>query len=650
MGRRNIEGFLSLPINEDETWQGGTVSLADVFGISDDGEKIALALWCSVSTELVHAVPAASLEQSHFDAALGALIEFSAEQQFPFRPAQIDCNDAEVAEELSSILEDSGTDVRFVAELPEWNAILNGLTEHMASAVPPMPSLADAGHNEEDIREFATAAAAFYRACLWDHLDDVDLIKIESPKPPRCLKHTVVLGAGGSTYGLGFYDDEEDHYDLMTQRVDPRELNLCHLTFDSPADASPLDVAMWRELSLPLETGDAYPTMTFFSKEGPRLPEPNELRFATVVLKALSESSEEELDTGRWTKQVEFVGKRKKCTLSIPNLLDPPNHQEWIRRGKMPEQRGHEHIFKGVQEFIDAEGGNMSLDELNAAINAKFTGPIDATESPTDSPEGRADALCQEAIESFGRRRIQLARQALAENPRHVEASLLLAEATRVADRRVVMFQDAKTLAVTELGPLMDDEAGQFWSIHETRPFMRACHGLANALREMGQVDQAIDQFLEMLRLNPNDNQGVRYELVPLLISHNRLTEASDLLKQYRESTVQWNYMQSLIEFRRTGKSPVSKKALRSAFKTNQHVVPMMQADEPPMFPDSYALGSPEEAAVCIGEMTQAWDETEGYVEWMFHEHHLWEKERAKRLRDRKRNQRKKKPKKTRRK
>lgn len=67
-----------------------------------------------------------------------------------------------------------------------------------------------------------------------------------------------------------------------------------------------------------------------------------------------------------------------------------------------------------------------------------------------------------------------------------------------------------------------------------------------------------------------------------------------------------------------------------------------MQSDDPPLLPDSYALGSPEEAAICIRELTDAWDETEGYVQWMFQEYLTWEKEKAKKLRDRKRKQRKK--------
>ena len=62
------------------------------------------------------------------------------------------------------------------------------------------------------------------------------------------------------------------------------------------------------------------------------------------------------------------------------------------------------------------------------------------------------------------------------------------------------------------LGPQAFKEyAGHFWGFLETRPYMRARAGLAGALLKLGDVDGAIDHFRDMLRLNPNDNQGIRY-------------------------------------------------------------------------------------------------------------------------------------------
>ena len=296
------------------------------------------------------------------------------------------------------------------------------------------------------------------------------------------------------------------------------------------------------------------------------------------MLKGLAQTSEEELDSGRWTKWVQVSGKRRKCAFSIPNLLDPPDRAEWIRRGKMPDRRGHEIHFRHVQEFIDSVGGGMDIDELNEAINARFTGrSLDDYELPRNTPAERAEALYQDALGCFGRRRVLLAREALAEDPSHVEASILVAESTRAVDHRMELFQNAKQAAATALGNDMEDLAGEFWGFHETRPYMRACHGLAVAFADAGQISEAIEQYREMLRLNPNDNQGVRYEIVPLLLEQNRDAEAMEVLDQYPEESALWMYMKALVEFRRGGRSAKAKKAIRTAFKGNDHVLKLLR-------------------------------------------------------------------------
>jgi tetratricopeptide (TPR) repeat protein len=645
MDGQSLTDFLSLPVNPQETWQGGVATLADLMGLplGNASSRMGLILWRSMPSELVHARPMMADDNDAFDQFVSAMLELSEEHEFSYRPAQIECNDRRLADELSRRLEGSGTAVRCQAKMDGWKAVLNDLAEHlMPTASPPLPSLREAGCSDEQIREFAAAAAEFYQAKLWETLDDVDLIKIESPKPPRHLRYAVVLGAGAQSYGLGLYEDAEDHYALMAQTADPRQLGLFSFAYESPADVASDDVDLWQELNLPLETGEAFPDANLYSADGPRRPTPNEIAFLTIVLKGLAQTSEEEIDGGRWTKSVNVAGKRKKCVFSIPNLLDPPNRAEWMRRGKMPEQRSHEILFRQVQQFIDSADEEMGIDELNEAINARFTGrALDEFELPRNTPTERAEALCQEALNSFGRRRVILARQALAEDPNHVEAGILVAESTRAVDRQIELFQHAKQAAAAALGDDMDELAGQFWGFHETRPYMRACHDLAIAYADAGQYGDAVEQYREMLRLNPNDNQGVRHEIVPLLLEQERDAEAIEVLERYPEESAQWLYTKALVEFRRGGRAASTKKALQAAFKSNPHVMDLLQSDEPPLMPESYAFGSPEEAAICIEDLYSVWDETEGYMEWMFQEYFLWERDRAKRLRDQKHKNRK---------
>lgn len=657
MDGKALADFLSLPVDPDGAWQGGVSDVGALLGMptedsSDESSAgVGLILWRCDPSELVHARPMIPDAGEPIDQFVDTMLELSDAHDATHRPARIDCNDRQLADALGEQLEGSGTVVHFRAKMGAWNAVMQDLTDRLeqATTAPALPSLREAGCSDEQITRYATAAAAFYRAGLWELLDDTDLIKIETPRPPRNLKHAVVLGAGGQSYGLGFYNNPEDHYALMAQEADPRDLELFSFTYDSPDEVVSDDVTLWQELDLPLETGEAFPDVNLLSgrsADGSRRPTPKELDFLTIVLQGLAETTEEEIDSGQWTKWVTITGRRRKCVFSIPNLLDPPDREEWLRRGKMPDRRGNEIHFRMVNEFIAEQGEGMGDEELQAAINAHFVGVSpDSYELPRNTPAERAEAICQQVYASHGRQRVLLAREALAEDPTHVEAGILLAELTRSVDRRLELFQNAKQSAAAALGDDMQELAGDFWGFHETRPFMRACHGLAHALQEAGRVNEAIEQYREMLRLNPNDNQGVRSEIVPLLLEHERDDEAAAILDEYPEEMAQWLYTKALVEFRRRGRSATSKKALRAAFKANPHVMTQLQSDEPPLMPDSYSVGSPEEAAICLDELQAVWDETPGCLAWMFQEYFAWEKDQSKRRREQKRRQAKKKSK-----
>src|SRR5205085_6381147 len=122
------------------------------------------------------------------------------------------------------------------------------------------------------------------------------------------------------------------------------------------------------------------------------------------------------------------------------------------------------------------------------------------------------------------------------------------------------------------LGPAMfAQNAGYFWGILETRPYMRARLGLAHALWTAGRREEAVGHLQDMLRLNPNDNQGVRYTLAGFLINLDRDDELARLLEQYRDDgTAAWAYTKVLLAFRRHGDTPEARELLQQAIKSNQ--------------------------------------------------------------------------------
>ncbi|MEW5797316.1 MAG: hypothetical protein AB1772_13305, partial [Candidatus Zixiibacteriota bacterium] len=95
---------------------------------------------------------------------------------------------------------------------------------------------------------------------------------------------------------------------------------------------------------------------------------------------------------------------------------------------------------------------------------------------------------------------------------------------------------------------------GYFWGLIETRPYMRARAGLAQTLWVAGAKEEAAGHYRELLRLNPNDNQGIRYLVLPCLIELNLDEEAESLMKQFEGDCMAiWLYSRALLDFRKLG-------------------------------------------------------------------------------------------------
>ncbi len=57
---------------------------------------------------------------------------------------------------------------------------------------------------------------------------------------------------------------------------------------------------------------------------------------------------------------------------------------------------------------------------------------------------------------------------------------------------------------------------GPFWLDLDSRPYLRALHGKGCCYWQLGRIAEARRVFAQMLRLNPNDNQGARFLLAGL--------------------------------------------------------------------------------------------------------------------------------------
>src|SRR5436305_100452 len=135
----------------------------------------------------------------------------------------------------------------------------------------------------------------------------------------------------------------------------------------------------------------------------------------------------------------------------------------------------------------------------------------------------------------------------------------------------------------------------------------------------MGRRHEAIKHLQDMLRLNPGDNQGVRYTLAGWLLAEGRDEELARLLKEYDEDSANWAYTKALVAFRQEGDTPETRKLLKMARKANKHV-PAYLLDRkllPAEQPSYYSPGDENEAVFYVETALSGWKETRGAIAWL---------------------------------
>ena len=113
------------------------------------------------------------------------------------------------------------------------------------------------------------------------------------------------------------------------------------------------------------------------------------------------------------------------------------------------------------------------------------------------------------------RDRVRLANEALLRSDDCADAYVIFAEEIPgTLEQKREMYTAGVEAGERAIGQrAFKEDVGHFWGLLETRPYMRARAGLAACLWQLGEREEAVAHYRDMLRLNPNDNQGIRYTL-----------------------------------------------------------------------------------------------------------------------------------------
>jgi|GEM_PF-1644313 len=276
-----------------------------------------------------------------------------------------------------------------------------------------------------------------------------------------------------------------------------------------------------------------------------------------------------------------------------------------MARGIKKKQKGASRRAKAAVVGLPP---GLAASDLNALLISVSRLPADHGDEALD----RAQEKALEAMETpLAGERIALAREALALSPLCADAYLVLARETTDAGDALDLYRRAVAAGAQALGETaFKDDVGLFWGLLETRPYMRARHELAMALWRAGDRDEAVGHYHEMLRLNPNDNQGIRYLLMDALLETGREADAAVLLKRYKEDrSAAWTWSAALLAFRRTRNSATAGEALAKAIDANRHVPAYLLGKKPlpPTLPDFIGMGDENEAVAYAHDAAGAW-------------------------------------------
>ncbi len=270
------------------------------------------------------------------------------------------------------------------------------------------------------------------------------------------------------------------------------------------------------------------------------------------------------------------------------------------------------------REFATVEDANAFLETL---IGGGLSQAL--RDLPPPSPRGQAQQLAFDAMEATTDRQARkLARQALALDPDCVDAIAVLADLeSRSPEELIGGLERAMQAGERSLGPkFFAENKGHFWGLLETRPYMRARMDLAQLLLETGRTEDAIRHFEALLDLNPNDNQGVRDVLLGCYFSRDNLKGAQRLLHEYRhDATAIFAWGRTLERFL-SADLPGATRALQRARRQNRFVEQYLtfQRPLPVELPETYALGSEEEAIICLAYLSGAWADHPLAMSWLW--------------------------------
>ena len=141
----------------------------------------------------------------------------------------------------------------------------------------------------------------------------------------------------------------------------------------------------------------------------------------------------------------------------------------------------------------------------------------------------------------------ELLEKCLALNPEHLDANILLIINNLPPYFAVPRLQELERAEKRKLKKEDLYEPGSMYGIFETRPYMRCLLHIAQSACDAGMYKIALKYYELILKLNPNDNMGVRYVIPGLYLYYDKRRSLEQLIDFYQEVAIEMEIAQAFM-------------------------------------------------------------------------------------------------------
>lgn len=276
-------------------------------------------------------------------------------------------------------------------------------------------------------------------------------------------------------------------------------------------------------------------------------------------------------------------------------------------------------LFSDLHRLIDSQKFETQ-EELQKFLDGLMGNQIPHLDPETLTPKQQAQDLVYEAVELPPVKAKANIEKALRLDADCIEAYEYLGGRQSTLEIAMPFYEKGISIGRRLFGgEFLEENKGFFWGIHETRPFMRCLQQYSDCLLALGKMKESAAILEELIELNPNDNQGVRDQLLLYLMLMDEDEKFLKYAAMFKDDAMAFAlFNRALFAFKTKGEGREANSKLKKALQQNRFVSKKLFSNKPiTSLPPFYGWGDENEATYYAYFAKPVWQTIPGALDWL---------------------------------